>query len=158
MRYVKASDGVVLKYPFTLADLRADYPGTSFPAVATPELMAEYGIHPVIETDKPSVTIYERAVEADPEFIDGDWRQVWSIVAAPVPKKITPRQCRLILMSQGLLATVEAMIAQQDEATRITWEYASEFQRNDPLLKQLAVNLGLTSEQIDQFFIAAATL
>lgn len=76
----------------------------------------------------------------------------------PVPKSITPRQCRLILMSQGLLATVEAMIAQQDEATRITWEYALEFKRDDPLLLSLATNLNLTSEQIDQFFIAAAQL
>lgn len=75
-----------------------------------------------------------------------------------VPFSITPRQCRLILLAQGLLADVEAMITQQDEATRITWEFASEFRRDDPLLNQLAVNLGLTPEQIDQFFIAAAQL
>jgi hypothetical protein len=43
---------------------------------------------------------------------------------------------------------------------RITWEYATEFRRNDPLLNQLAANLTppLTAEQIDQFFIAAAQL
>lgn len=75
-----------------------------------------------------------------------------------VPKSITPRQCRLILLQQGLLASVEAMIAQQDEATRVAWEYASEFRRDDPLLLQLATNLQLTSQQIDQFFIAAAQL
>ena len=52
------------------------------------------------------------------------------------------------------------MIAQQDEATRITWQYASEFRRNDPLLVQLAANLvpPLTSQQLDEFFIAAAAL
>lgn len=77
---------------------------------------------------------------------------------AAVPKSITPRQCRLILSQQGMLATVEAIIAGMDEATRITWEYALEFRRDDPLLKQLAGNLGLTDEQIDQFFIAAAQL
>jgi len=65
MRYVKASDGTVLKYPYRLSDLRADYPGTSFPKEETPELMAEYGIFPVYETGQPSVTIYERAAEAD---------------------------------------------------------------------------------------------
>lgn len=78
--------------------------------------------------------------------------------APVVPKVISPRQCRLILLQQGLLATVEAMIAQQDEATRLTWEYALEFRRDDPLLNNLAVSLDLTSEQIDQFFIAAAQL
>lgn len=76
----------------------------------------------------------------------------------PVPASITPRQCRLILAQQGLLDSVEAMIAQSTQDVRITWEYALEFRRDDPLLKQLAGNLGLTDEQIDQFFIAAAQL
>ena len=77
-----------------------------------------------------------------------------------VPSSITPRQCRLILAQQGMLATVETIIAGMDEATRITWEYALEFRRDDPLLNGLAAHpdLNLTSEQIDQFFIAAAQL
>jgi len=81
-------------------------------------------------------------------------------VAPPpvVPQSVTPRQVRLVLLEQGLLASVEAMIAQQDEATKISWQYASEFRRNDPLLNQLAINLNLTSQQIDEFFIAAAAL
>lgn len=76
----------------------------------------------------------------------------------PVPASVTPRQVRLLLLQQGLLANIEATIAAQDEATRITWEYALEFQRNDPLLNQLAANLGLTDTQIDEFFIAASQL
>lgn len=75
-----------------------------------------------------------------------------------VPTSITPRQCRLILSQQGMLAAVEGIIAGMDEATRITWEYALEFRRDDPLLNQLGVNLGLTDEQIDQFFIEASKL
>lgn len=79
---------------------------------------------------------------------------------SPVPRAITPRQCRLILAQQGMLATVETIIAGMDQATKITWEYALEFRRNDPLLNGLAAHpdLNLTSEQIDQFFIAAAQL
>ena len=77
---------------------------------------------------------------------------------ASVPKSITPRQCRLLLLQQGLLSEVEKMITAQDEATRITWEYAIEFRRDDPLLNQLAVNLKLSPEQLDQFFIAANAL
>lgn len=78
----------------------------------------------------------------------------------PIPISVTPRQVRLLLLSQNLLADVEAMIALQDEATRITWEYAQEFRRDDPLLLTMAANLTppLTSEQIDQFFVAAAQL
>jgi hypothetical protein len=58
----------------------------------------------------------------------------------------------------GSLADVEALLAQQDEATRITWEFASEVRRDDPLLNTLAVNLGLTDQQINEFFIAASAL
>jgi len=92
------------------------------------------------------------ALAADPNTLE--------YVAPPpvVPQSVTPRQVRLVLLEQGLLASVEEMIAQQDEATKISWQYASEFRRNDPLLNQLAVNLNLTSQQIDEFFIAAAEL
>ena len=81
-------------------------------------------------------------------------------VAPPpaVPQSVTPRQVRLLLLSQNLLSQVEAMIAASDEATKITWEFASEFRRDDPLLEGLAQQLGLSNEQIDQFFIAAAVI
>lgn len=78
--------------------------------------------------------------------------------APPVPQSVTPRQVRLLLLSQGLLSQVEALIAQQDEATKITWAYASEFRRDDPLLISLAQSLSLSDQQLDEFFIAAASL
>jgi hypothetical protein len=90
------------------------------------------------------------------------WRWDGSQITAviPVPTSVNPRQVRLVLLAQGLLTSVEAMIAEQDEATQITWKYASEFRRDDPLLAQLAANLvpPLSSQQIDEFFIAAAAL
>jgi hypothetical protein len=103
----------------------------------------------------------------DPDFTGsvpaGDvsqWR--WSdgqiVSTSAVPSSVTPRQVRLVLLAQGLLESVETLIASQDEATQITWKYASEFRRDDPLLNQLAVNLNLTAEQLDEFFIAAASL
>lgn len=75
-----------------------------------------------------------------------------------VPTSITPRQCRLLLLQQGLLASVEATIAQAPEDVRISWEYALEFRRNDPILLTFATALGLTDTALDQFFLAAAQL
>lgn len=75
-----------------------------------------------------------------------------------VPQSITPRQCRLLLLQQGQLASVEAMIASSTEDVRITWEYALEFNRNDPLLNSLATGMGWTTQEIDSFFIAASAL
>ena len=101
------------------------------------------------------------------EPFDGLENGVWVVrtvdpatLPPPVPESITPRQCRLILAQQHLLDSVEAMIAQQDRATQITWEYALEFRRDDPLLNALAGpdKLNLSKEQIDQFFIASAQL
>jgi len=50
------------------------------------------------------------------------------------------------------------MISQLDQASQITWEFAIEFRRNDPLLNSLGQALNLTGEQIDQLFIAASQL
>lgn len=111
-----------------------------------------------------SVTWHDVVRETGDAFT-GLENNVWVIripdptVAPPsVPYSITPRQVRLLLLQKGMLADVTAIIAQQDEATRITWEYALEYLRSDPLLNQLASNLGLSEEQIDQFFIEAALL
>lgn len=79
---------------------------------------------------------------------------------ARVPASITPRQCRLLLHQQGMLPQVEAMVAASTDDVKITWEYALEFRRDDPILNTFAANLSppLTDEQIDQFFIEAAKL
>ena len=95
-----------------------------------------------------------------PDADASEWR--WSdgqIVAVPkVPASVTPRQVRLLLLSQNLLSQVEGIIAASDQATKITWEFASEFRRDDPLLEALAQQLGLTDAQVDAFFIAASKL
>lgn len=82
--------------------------------------------------------------------------------APPVPKVVTMRQARLALLGAGLLDTVTTQIATlpspQKEAATIEWEYSQEVHRNKELVGVLAPMLGLTGAQIDQLFIAAATL
>lgn len=94
--------------------------------------------------------------DSDPAVWRWDGSKI--IAVEPVPASVTPRQVRLLLLQQGLLDQVEAMIATQDQATKITWEFALEFKRNDPLLQALGAGLNLSPEQIDQFFIAASKL
>ena len=98
------------------------------------------------------------------EGLEGD---VWVIrtvdpatLPQGIPHSITPRQCRLLLHKQNILAQVEAMVAQSTDDVKITWEYALEFRRDDPVLNGFAIKLQppLTDDQIDQFFIAAAQL
>ena len=95
-----------------------------------------------------------------PETDQANWRWDGTTITAitPIPKSISPRQIRLLLLQQGLLSQVETMVAGLDQASQIAWEFAIDFQRDDPLLNALGAQLGLTQEQIDQFYITAATL
>jgi hypothetical protein len=81
-----------------------------------------------------------------------------STLPPPVPLSVSPRQVRLLLLQQDLLDEVETLITTQPREIQIAWEYALEFQRNDPLLNTLAQNLNLTEQELDSFFIAAANL
>jgi hypothetical protein len=79
-------------------------------------------------------------------------------VVSSLPQTITMRQARLALSAAGLLGTVNAAVANADEATRIEWEYAQTVNRNWPTLLTMANIVGLDSAQIDQIFILGATL
>lgn len=77
---------------------------------------------------------------------------------AGVPQSVTMRQARLALAATELLATVNAVVAQADEATQIEWEFAATVDRGWPTLIALQGALGLTDAQIDDLFVLAATL
>jgi hypothetical protein len=82
-------------------------------------------------------------------------------VAAPiVPTEVSPYQARVALLQAGLLDTVESLMANTDTpaAARIAWEYATVVQRNSPFIVSLGSLLGLTEQQIDDLFIAAAQI
>lgn len=64
-------------------------------------------------------------------------------------------QARAALHAAGLLASVEAAVAQADEFTKIAWADAVEFRRNSPTIAGLAGAVGMTDTQIDDLFRAA---
>lgn len=76
---------------------------------------------------------------------------------------LTARQIRLWLLSKGILpAHIDAVISSlpepQKSAVQIDWEYATIFERSNPMINQLGVALGLTTEEIDIGFNEAKTL
>ena len=76
-----------------------------------------------------------------------------------VPASVTARQARLALLAAGLLDDVETTLADPaHRATQIEWEYATQVERESPLVDSIGGALGLTSEQIDALFRQAATL
>jgi hypothetical protein len=58
----------------------------------------------------------------------------------------------------GVDAAIAAMTGTEGDAARIEWEYAQEVRRDSPLLAGMIAALGLTSEQVDGLFVAAAGL
>jgi hypothetical protein len=81
----------------------------------------------------------------------------------PVPASVSMRQARLALLGAGILSQVDAAIAGIADPTarvaaQIDWEYATEVRRQSPLITALAPALGLTSEDVDNLFYAAAAI
>jgi len=83
-------------------------------------------------------------------------------VVAPVPAEVTMRQARLALLAAGKLAAVEAAIDAMAEPTRtgarIEWEYSNALQRDNALVAALGPALGLSTNDVDNLFRAAAAI
>lgn len=72
-------------------------------------------------------------------------------------KVITPRQARLALLGVGLLDEVETLLA-GNKAMQIWWEYSLDIQRNHEMIIAMATQLGMSEEDMDNFFIEASKL
>lgn len=81
-----------------------------------------------------------------------------AVVPPPIPSVVSMRQARLALLQLGLLSTVDASVAAGSEADKITWEYATEVNRNEALVQNLAVVLGLSEQDLDNLFALASSL
>lgn len=68
-------------------------------------------------------------------------------------------QARAALLAAGLLASVEAAVANSGNAfAQLAWADAIEFRRNSPTIAALAGLVGLTDSQIDALFLTAAEI
>jgi hypothetical protein len=76
----------------------------------------------------------------------------------PVPQRVSALQARRALLAAGMLDQVEAAVARQPRTVQITWEYATEIYRDDPMLVEVAQAIGLNTNTLDDLFRAAAKL
>ena len=75
-----------------------------------------------------------------------------------MPRSITMRQCRLMLLRHDMLDAINAMVNEMSAADKIEWEYASEVRLDHPLVAGIAQALGMTTDQMRQMFVEAANL
>lgn len=108
-------------------------------------------------TENGTKYIYEQLRFNPPMSDEALDKEVAKYKEAVKPKVVTVRQARLQLLAMGLLDTVEEMLA-ADRAMSIWWEYSTEIDMYNDMTKAIAVQLGLTSEQIDDMFKQASKL
>ena len=75
-----------------------------------------------------------------------------------MPESVTALQVRLALIRAGLADAIAAYVAQQPDEVRAAWEYAIEVRRGHALLCAGAAALGMSDEQVDDLFRAAALM
>ena len=81
--FVKATNGQIDKYPYTVGDLRRDNPNTSFPKRISEDVMASFGVFPVGYEAAPDYDpMTHRLQHSDmPVLKDGVWVLTKTVVA-----------------------------------------------------------------------------
>jgi len=81
--FAKITNGAVVKYPYTVGDLRRDNPNTSFPKKVPEATMAEYDMYPVGYQAAPVYNpLTHRLKHSDaPSLVDGEWKITKNVVA-----------------------------------------------------------------------------
>ena len=162
MTYAKVINNEIVEYNRTLPFSTET---TSFGVGTDAETLKSYGYLPIIGSEPE----YDRATHriGNVSYVVGanEIIKTYEVVALTpeeirerdVPTQITPRQLRLQLLTAGLLDEVEALCS-ADKAMSIWFEYSLDFQRTHPMIEAMAVQLGLTQDDMDTFFIEASKL
>lgn len=74
------------------------------------------------------------------------------------PVQVSPAQAKLALYNAGLLDQVEGLVSAAPTPVRIFYESAGYWTRSNPYIAAIAAELGLTDQQVDDLFAAAALL
>lgn len=111
---------------------------------------------------KPYRSFYEVLRETGTPAYEGIEDGKWVVRTEPqpiqIPQSVSARQARLALLQANLLSTVTASVTSMPEEVQITWEYATEWYRTDPLVISIGSSLGLSNTQMDELFLTASTL
>jgi hypothetical protein len=76
----------------------------------------------------------------------------------PLPAPVSAAQAKIALYRRGFLVDVENAVAAYPKDVQIWFSDAREWDRNNPYVQGLGLELGLTDEQVDELFVFAATI
>lgn len=132
---------------------------------ASDETLSELGIYPIKETLYNS----ETHKLGDWVLIDGMYSQVEVPLTdveldAKIPNRVSKLQLRLALIESGISINniddmIEAMPNGMDkERIMQLWNASTFYERNNPMLQGFAIELGLTTGQLNELFKTADLL
>jgi hypothetical protein len=83
--FVKTKDGQLERYPYTVGDLRRDNPRTSFPKNVPTDMLADYGVYPVVRAAVPQFDslVQSLVAHAAPTEDAGQWVLGYDVVQKP---------------------------------------------------------------------------
>jgi len=109
-----------------------------------------------------SLDVLPGLISADNGGTIGDtWDgSIFAKPVAPIPHTVSPYQARAALDDIGLLDEVETLLTNPatPKKAKLAWLHAQEFRRDSPTVLAMSAQLGLTEEQLDALFIAAAQI
>jgi hypothetical protein len=80
--YVKVENGEVVKFPYSMEDLRSENTNISFPENMTDEFLASYNVFPVFEErNNASTDLKTERITESIVFEDGVWKQKYNKVS-----------------------------------------------------------------------------
>jgi hypothetical protein len=78
---------------------------------------------------------------------------------AMIPFTITPTQGRIRLKQMNLLEQVVLLVKNSaDEELQIYWEYALSWDRDNTFVRQMAFELGMTEDDLDNFYLTESLI
>lgn len=91
--YVKAINDEIIQYPYSLEDLKNEYPNTSFSSKISESTLSNYDVYPVVYEAAPSFDIYtEKVIVSEtPILVGGKWTLTKSIVPLSEEQKEAKR-------------------------------------------------------------------
>ena len=161
--FVKVTKGQAA--PITLAEFRKMYWETSFPKEMPLAMLAEKGVYPARDMDRPSIDANQRATLSEAfTQVDGEWVREWTVRTLTQDEVRAGMVCTRL---QGRLALGKAEIDRLDAfidsfpnswALREVVDNSVNWRRTSQDMVMLGFALGYDDAQMDEAFIRAMAI
>lgn len=77
--YAKIINNTVIKFPYSIGELRIEHPNTSFPEPLTDETLLSFNVYKIAQTPAPNIDNKTHRQIQLIQQVNGVWTQVWEV-------------------------------------------------------------------------------